>query len=170
MYKQIQNSLYKKYTDEIIPELKKVFNAKNHHTLPQIEKIVVNMGLSKAKDDKRILEEAIKDIASITGQHPSITRARKAISNFALREGSPIGCRVTLRGKCMYMFLERLLRIAIPRMRDFSGLKRSFDRFGNLSIGLNDESIFPEIDPDKIKTIKGMSITIVTDKQNRENP
>ena len=108
-------------------------------------------------------------MATITGQKPVVTRARKSISNFVVREGNPLGCMVTLRGKNMYEFLERVLRIAIPRIRDFQGIKKSFDRFGNLTIGLKDESIFPEVEPDKIKSIKGMSLTIVTSGSNKEH-
>ncbi len=166
--RQISVLLYKKYTEEVIPEMLKEFKVKNVYALPEIEKIVINMGLKAAKDDKSVLEEAMNEIVSITGQQPSVTRAKKAISNFALRKGMPIGCRVTLRGKMMYGFLEKLLRIAIPRIRDFSGLKRRFDIQGNLTIGITDESIFPEVDMDKLKSIKGMSITIVTDKKDRE--
>lgn len=166
--KKLENLLYKKYFDEIIPKLKKAFNDDNIHSYPRIEKIVVNMGLKKAKDDKTVIEEAQLHLAAITGQKPVITRAKKAISNFALRKGSPIGCMVTLRGKLMYSFFEKILRIVIPRIRDFRGLKKNFDRFGNLTIGITDESIFSEIDPDAIKTIKGMSITIVTDKNDLE--
>ncbi len=136
--------------------------------MPKIEKVVVNMGLKKAKDDKTVLEEAQAHLAAITGQKPVITKARKAISNFAIRQGDPIGCMVTLRGKMMFEFLERLHRIVLPRIRDFNGIKRSFDRFGNFTIGLRDESVFPEINPDSIKNIKGVGITIVTSSLERE--
>lgn len=168
LMKQISTSVYKKYAKEVLPQISKEFKVKNFYALPQIEKIVVNMGLKHARDDKSVLEEAVIELAAITGQKPSVTRAKKSISNFSLREGNPIGCKVTLRGKMMYEFLERLLRVVIPRIRDFSGLKRSFDRFGNLTIGIEDESIFPEFEVDKIKTTKGMNITIVTDKQDKE--
>jgi large subunit ribosomal protein L5 len=168
MHKQISNELYKKYTGEVLPELKNNFNEKNYLALPQVVKVIVNMGVSKAKDDKNLLEETVSNMAAITGQQPVITKAKNSISNFALREGQPIGCRVTLRGKRMYNFIEKLLKIAIPRIRDFDGIKKSFDRFGNLTIGLTDETIFPEIDPDKIKVIKGLGITIVTDKNDKE--
>jgi large subunit ribosomal protein L5 len=168
MYKQISNELYGKYRDEIIPILKEEFKISNIHALPQIEKVIVNMGIRKAKDDKSVLEEAQNELASITGQKPVVTKAKKSISNFTLREGNPIGCKVTLRGSIMYEFLSKLLSIALPRIRDFSGIKKSFDKFGNLTIGLRDESIFPEIEPDKIKEMKGMSITIVTDKKKKD--
>lgn len=168
MVKQIQNDLYKKYFEEVRPELKKSFGIENEHSLPEIKKVIVNMGLKKAKDDKSVLEEAQGHLSVITGQKPVITKSKKAISNFGLKKGNPIGCMVTLRGVMMYEFLERLLRIVLPRIRDFSGIKRSIDRFGNLSIGLRDESIFPEINPDSVKNIKGLGITIVTDSPSRE--
>jgi len=168
MNKQIENALYKKYVNEALPELRKTFGDANYLSMPEIKKVIVNMGLKKAKDDKTVLEEAQNHIAAITGQKPVVTKAKKAISNFGIKKGNPIGCMVTLRGRLMYIFLEKLLRIVIPRIRDFSGIKKSIDRFGNLTIGLRDESIFPEIDPDSIKTTKGMSITIVTDKEDRE--
>ncbi|MFC2062113.1 50S ribosomal protein L5 [Elusimicrobiota bacterium] len=168
IHKKITNSLYKKYAKQIVPELTKTFKVENMYELPQIKKIIVNMGLRKAKDDKSVLEEAVKDMATITGQKPVITKARKSISNFGVRQGMPIGCKVTLRGKLMYDFLEKLLRIVIPRIRDFRGLNRSFDRNGNLTIGLKDETIFPEINADNIKSIKGLGISIVTDSRNRD--
>jgi large subunit ribosomal protein L5 len=162
MQNKTSTRLYKKYYDEVLPKLKKDFSVENHMALPRIEKVVVNMGVRQAKDDKSIMEEALSEMALIAGQKPIVRRAKKSISNFALREGNPIGCMVTLRGKNMYEFLERLLRIAIPRIRDFGGIKKSFDRFGNLTIGIKDETIFPEVEPDKIKSVKGLSITIVT--------
>lgn len=168
MPKSIDNNLYRKYVDEVCPELEKIFKIENRHALPEITKVTVNMGLKKAKDDKTVLDEAQSHIEIITGQKPVITKAKKAVSNFGIKQGNPIGCMVTLRGKMMYEFLERLLRTVLPRIRDFSGIKRSFDRFGNLTIGIRDESIFPEINPDTIKNIKGVGITIVTDSLDRE--
>ncbi|MFH1414899.1 MAG: 50S ribosomal protein L5 [Elusimicrobiota bacterium] len=168
MYRKIPTPLYKKYTDEVMPAVKEHFKISNFHMIPQIEKVIVNMGIRQAKDDKNILEEALAEMTVITGQKPVVTKARKAISNFTLRKGMPIGCKVVLRGRIMYEFLERLLRIAIPRIRDFSGLNRSFDRFGNLTIGIVEESIFPEVDMDKVKSMKGLSITVVTDKKDKE--
>ncbi|MBN2407950.1 MAG: 50S ribosomal protein L5 [Elusimicrobia bacterium] len=168
MNKKIDNNLYRRYADVIVPEMKKAFNIKNSLQIPKIEKVIVNMGLKKAKEDKSVLEEALKDMSMITGQKPLVTKARKSISNFSIRKGMPLGCKVTLRGRRMYEFLEKLLTVVIPRIRDFGGLKRSIDSSGNLTIGLRDESIFPEIESDKIKSIKGISITIVTDKDDRE--
>lgn len=168
MYRNIKTELYSKYVKEVIPRLQKDLKLKNIYTIPRIDKVIVNMGLKQAKGDKAVLEEALGELAVIAGQKPIVTKAKKSISNFALREGNPIGCKVTLRGKFMYEFLERLLRIALPRVRDFSGIKRSFDRFGNLTIGIVDESIFPEVDMDKIKSTKGMSVTVVTSLNDRE--
>ncbi len=168
MHKKIPTALYRKYVEEVIPKLLKEYKLKNHHALPEIKKVIVNMGIREAKDDKNILEEAVSVMGYITGQQPAITRAKKSISNFTLREGMPIGCRVTLHGRLMYEFLEKSLKVAFPRIRDFNGMKKSFDRFGNLTIGIIDESIYPEVNMDKIKSIKGMGITIVTDKENKE--
>jgi large subunit ribosomal protein L5 len=166
--KKLDSQLYKKYIEEVVPEMKKSFKVKNPYALPRLEKFVVNMGLKKAREDKTVLDEAQRDMALITGQKPVITKAKKAISNFGLKKGNPIGCRVTLRGKRMYEFLNKTLKIVVPRIRDFRGLKRSFDLFGNLTIGITDESIYPEIDIDKIKSPKGLSITVVTDKREKE--
>lgn len=168
MHKQLENSLYKQYAKDIVPNMMKIFNMNNFYEVPRIEKVVLNMGLKKAKEDKTVLDEAMKDISSITGQKPVLTKAKKSISNFSMRAGTPIGCMVTLRGKFMYEFLEKLIRVVIPRIRDFSGLKKSFDDGGNLTIGIIDESIFPEIDADRIKTIKGIGITVVTSGYDRE--
>ncbi len=168
MAKHIKCRLYRKYLEEVIPFLHENTGIKNTHGLPEIEKVVVNMGLKKAKDDTAVLDEAVGHLAAITGQKPVITKSKKAISNFGLKKGTPIGCMVTLRGVMMYEFLERVLRIVLPRIRDFSGIKRSFDRFGNLTIGIRDESIFPEINPDSVKNIKGLGITIVTSGKDRD--
>ncbi len=168
VYKKLDNKLYRKYVDKVVPELKQIFNEDNFHALPQIEKIVVNMGLKHAKDNKAVLEEALNHMAIMTGQKPIVIKAKKSISNFALRKGNPIGCKVTLRGRMMYIFLEKFLKVIVPRIRDFSGLNRSFDKFGNVTIGLIDETIFPEIDADTIKSLKGMNITVVTDKKQKE--
>ena len=168
MNKKIQNDFYKKYTDKVVPELMKEFGIKNPHDLPELKKVVVNMGLKNAKSDKAMIEEATETLTVITGQKPVVTKARKSISNFSIREGFPVGCMVTLRGARMYDFLEELLRIVLPRIRDFSGIKKSFDKNGNMSIGLSDESIFPEINPDKIKSSKGLNITAVIKTDSRE--
>ncbi len=166
--KKLETSIEKKYRKDVIPEIKKTYKLKNKMECPKIEKVVINMGLNKAKDDSTVMEEAKKHLAQITGQKPVVTKARKAISNFGIKKGTPIGCMVTLRGEMMNSFLERLLRVVLPRIRDFGGIKKSLDRFGNLTIGLEDESIFPEINPDTVKHIKGMGITIVTDKHDRD--
>ncbi|MEA3506719.1 MAG: 50S ribosomal protein L5 [Elusimicrobiota bacterium] len=168
MTKKIKSGLYKKYIEEVVPELQKETPSGNVNEVPRVKKIIVNMGLKKAKDDKSVLEEAKNDMANLTGLKPIVTKAKKSISNFDLKKKDSIGCCVTLRGSKMYDFMEKLLRIIFPRIRDFDGLKRGFDNFGNLTIGLKDESVFPEIDADNIKHIKGMSITIVTDREDRE--
>ncbi len=168
MAKKIKSNLYKMYIKEVVPVLQKDTSSGNFHEVPQVNKIVVNMGLKKAKDDKTVLEEAKSDMAKITGLRPVVTKAKKSISNFNLKENDPVGCCVTLRGHKMYDFMEKLLRVVFPLIRDFDGLKRGFDKHGNLTIGLKDESVFPEIDADNIKHIKGIGITIVTDKSNRE--
>ncbi len=166
--KNIKSSLYKRYKKEVIPVLKKEMELENIHEMPGIEKVVVNMGLKKAVEEKAVLEEALEDMAAITGQKPVITKAKKSISNFGVREGDVIGCKVTLRGERMYDFLNKTLRIAIPRIRDFSGIKRSIDHNGNLTIGIKDETIYPEINSDKIKFIKGLSIVVVTSMPEKE--
>lgn len=155
--------LLKRYRDEITPEMMKEFNYKNMHEVPKLKKIVINVGLGEAIQDIKILESAVSEIAMITGQKPVITKAKKAIANFKTRRGSSIGCKVTLRRAHMYEFLDRLISIAIPRIRDFRGLSaNSFDQQGNYSFGLNEQSIFSEIDADKIVKVHGMDITIAT--------
>jgi large subunit ribosomal protein L5 len=155
--------LLKRYRDEITPEMMKEFNYKNMHEVPKLKKIVVNVGLGEAIQDIKILESAVSEIAMITGQKPVITKAKKAIANFKTRRGSSIGCKVTLRRAHMYEFFDRLISIAIPRIRDFRGLSAdSFDQQGNYSFGLNEQSIFAEIDADKIVKVHGMDITIAT--------
>jgi large subunit ribosomal protein L5 len=160
--------LYKRYIEDIVPALLDKYGEKNSFAIPQITKVVLNMGVAKAKDDKNLLEEAIADLSLIAGQKAVTTKARKSISNFGVREGMSIGTMVTLRGSRMYDFLDKLLQVVIPRIRDFNGIKESFDSFGNLSIGIEDESIFPEINADKMKYTKGLSITVVTDLKSRE--
>lgn len=150
------------YQKQIVPQLMKKFGYKNALQVPRICKIVVNMGVGKGAEDIKIVEAAQKDLTAITGQHAVITRAKKAISNFKIREGSPIGCRVTLRGRMMYEFLERLARVALPRIRDFRGLNpRGFDEGGNFSFGLQEQSIFPEVETDRVTRAQGMDIVIV---------
>ncbi len=155
--------LFDTYKKEIAPGLLKKFNYKSIMQVPRIHKIVVNMGVGDAVADSKILDEAVKDLESITGQKPSIRKAKKAISNFKLREGVNIGAMVTLRKERMYEFLDRLVNVALPRVRDFRGLSdKSFDGRGNYSLGVKEQIIFPEINVDKITKVLGMDITIVT--------
>jgi large subunit ribosomal protein L5 len=155
------------YTKEIVPTLKSEFNFKNALEVPKLSKIVVNMGLSDAKENIKVIDIAVKQLASITGQRPIVTRAKKSISNFKIRTGMPIGCKVTLRGNIMYEFLDRLINVALPRIRDFRGIPRnSFDGRGNYTLGLKDQTIFSEIEYDKIDKLRGMDITIVTTAKN----
>lgn len=158
-------NLQKKYEEEVIPKIKEKFNIKNVMAIPRINKIVVNMGVGKAISDMKALESAVKDLATITGQQPVIRRSRKAISNFKLRENMPIGCKVTLRRKKMYEFLDRLINLTLPRIRDFNGVSvKAFDKQGNYSLGIEEQSIFPEIDLGKLTYTQGMDVTIVFDK------
>ncbi|NOZ62919.1 MAG: 50S ribosomal protein L5 [Calditrichaeota bacterium] len=161
--------LLKKYRAEIIPGLQKKFKYKNIMQVPKLEKIVVNMGVGEAIENSKALDAAMEDLMVITGQRPKVTRSKKAISNFKLRAGMPIGCFVTLRGWRMYEFLDRLINIAIPRVRDFRGLPdKSLDGRGNYNIGLKEQIVFPEIDYDKIDKIRGMNITFVTSAKSDE--
>jgi large subunit ribosomal protein L5 len=155
--------LLEQYRNEVVPQLRKQLNRENVHSLPRVEKVVVSMGVGKAIADRKILEEALKHLTQITGQKPQICRSRKAVSSFRLREGMEIGCRVTLRGLRMYEFLDRLISLALPRVRDFRGSNpNAFDGRGNYSLGLNEQLVFPEVDPDAVKNVQGMNITIVT--------
>jgi large subunit ribosomal protein L5 len=159
--------LQDRYQKEIIPHLKQKLGRDNLLSLPRLQKIVVNMGVGKALQDKNRMEQAAEQLAQITGQRPQVTRARVAVSGFRLREGNEIGCRVTLRGRRMYEFLDRLISIALPRIRDFRGVNpRSFDGNGNYSLGLTEQGVFPEIDPDKVNFIQGMDVTFVTSTRN----
>lgn len=151
------------YKTEVVPALTKQFGFDNPMRVPRVTKVVINMGLGEAVGDKKILESAAADLSAISGQKPVITKARKSIAGFKIREGWPVGAKVTLRGDRMYEFLERLVDIAIPRIRDFRGLNpRSFDGRGNYAMGVNEQIIFPEIDYDKIDKLRGMDITITT--------
>jgi large subunit ribosomal protein L5 len=151
------------YKKEIVPALIKQFGYKTTMEVPRIEKIVLNMGVGEATSDKKLLENASGDMQKISGQKPVVTKAKKAIANFKIREGYPIGCMVTLRQERMYEFLDRLVTIALPRVRDFRGMSgRSFDGRGNYNMGVKEQIIFPEIEYDKIDTIRGMNITITT--------
>lgn len=155
--------LKKYYSDNVISALTKEFNYKNPMQVPKIEKIVVNMGLGEAIQNAKIIDSAAQELATITGQKPVITKAKKSIATFKLRQGMPIGCCVTLRKEIMYEFFDRLVNVALPKVRDFRGISaNAFDGRGNFSIGLQEQIIFPEIDYDKVEKIKGMNITIVT--------
>jgi large subunit ribosomal protein L5 len=157
------------YEEKAVPELRSRFGYSNIMQVPRLEKIVVNMGVGEAIQDAKVLEAAIKDMTTITGQAPVTSRARKSIAGFKLREGSPVGCFVTLRGRRMYEFFDRLVNAAVPRIRDFRGLNpKSFDGRGNYSFGVKEQIIFPEIDYDKILKIMGMDITIVTTAKTDE--
>lgn len=161
--------LHEKYQNEIIPKLQKQFNYKSVMQVPRIEKVSVNIGVGEAVDNPNVLEAAVGDMTKITGRKPKVTRARKSISNFKLREGAPIGCTVTLRREAMYEFLDRLMNIAIPRIRDFRGVNpKAFDGRGNYNLGLKEQLIFPEIDYDKIDKVRGMNIAITTTAETDE--
>lgn len=156
-------SLKEHYSDKVLPELKQVMGLTTDMGVPKITKVTINMGVGEALTDKKILENAVEDLALISGQKPLITKVRKSVANFKIREGMPIGCKVTLRGDRMFEFLQRLLGVAIPRERDFRGLDiSSFDGQGNYSLGVKEHIIFPEIDYDKVDKIRGMDISITT--------
>lgn len=161
--------LKEKYQKEIVPQLVKELDIKNINQVPRLEKIVVNMGVGAAASDSKLLDAAMADLRVITGQQPCVTRAKKSIAGFHLREGQAIGCKVTLRGDRMWEFLDRLLATALPRVRDFRGIPRtSFDGRGNYTLGITEQLIFPEIDYDKIDRTRGMDITFVTTAENNE--
>jgi large subunit ribosomal protein L5 len=158
-----------RYRDEIIPALNQEFSYANPMQVPGVVKVVVNMGVGDAARDSKLIEGAVRDLATITGQRPEIRRARKSIAQFKLREGMPIGARVTLRGNRMWEFLDRLVTISLPRIRDFRGLSpKQFDGNGNYTFGLNEQSMFHEIDPDAIDRPRGMDITVVTTATTNE--
>jgi large subunit ribosomal protein L5 len=156
-------TLQEKYKSEIAPQLKEELGLDNVMEVPRITKITLNMGVGEALGDKKVLEAAVSDMEKISGQKPVVTKARKSIAGFKVREGWPIGCKVTLRSERMYEFLERLISIAIPRIRDFRGISpKSFDGRGNFAMGVTEQIIFPEIDYDKVDALRGMDITITT--------
>jgi len=160
------NDLYK---EKVVPELMQQFGYKSVMQVPRIEKITLNMGVGEAVGDKKVMEFAVGDMQKIAGQKPIVTLARKSVAGFKIRDGWPIGCKVTLRRERMYEFLDRLINIAIPRVRDFRGLSaKSFDGSGNYSMGVREQIIFPEIDYDKVDTLRGMDITITTSAANDE--
>jgi len=158
-----------KYTKEIVPVLKEKLGYKSVMQVPKLKKITINMGVGEASKDKKVLEHAVADLEAISGQKVVITRARKAVATFKIREEYPIGCKVTLRGEKMYDFFERLIDLAIPREKDFRGLsEKSFDGRGNYNMGIKEQIIFPEIDFDKIDSIRGIDITITTSARTNE--
>ena len=164
---EYESRLKKKYRDEVIPQLMKDFDFKNVMQVPKLDRIVVNMGLGDAVQNAKLIESATEELTAITGRKPVVTRAKKSIANFKLREGMPIGAMVTLRGDQMYDFLDRLVTIALPRTRDFRGTSpKAFDGRGNYTLGIKEQIVFPEISYDKIDRIKGMNVTFVTTAQN----
>jgi large subunit ribosomal protein L5 len=165
-------TIKQRYLDNIKPDLMKAFSYDSVMEVPKVEKIVVNMGVGDAVFNSKALEDAVEELQALTGQKPVVTKAKKSISNFKLREGMPIGAKVTLRGNKMYYFLEKLIAIALPRVRDFRGIsKDAFDGRGNYTVGVKEQIIFPEVNLDKVKKIRGMDIVIVTtaktDKEGR---
>ena len=161
------NRMQEKYNNEVVPALRKAFDFKNIMQVPRITKVVVNIGAGEALDNPKALESAVADLTIITGQKPVMTKARKSIANFKLREGRLIGTKVTLRGDRMWAFLDRLMSTALPRVRDFRGVSaNAFDGRGNYTLGLRDQLIFPEIEYDKIDKLRGMEVTIVTTAKN----
>jgi large subunit ribosomal protein L5 len=157
------------YKDTVVKQLQEQFNYKSVMEVPRITKITLNMGVGEAVGDKKIMEHAVSDMTKISGQKPIVTNARKSIAGFKIREGWPIGCKVTLRSERMYEFLDRLISVAIPRIRDFRGLNpKSFDGRGNYSMGVREQIIFPEIDYDKIDALRGMDITVTTTAKTDE--
>lgn len=161
--------LHDSYKQKVVNELMTQFGYKTVMQVPRIEKITLNMGVGEALADKKVLENAAADLAAISGQKPLITKARKSVAGFKIREGYPIGCKVTLRGERMWEFLERLICISIPRIRDFRGLNaKSFDGRGNYSMGVREQIIFPEIDYDKVDKVRGLDITITTTAKSDE--
>lgn len=159
----MMNELKQKYQEEITPSLMKKFNYKSVMQVPKIEKIVINMGVGDAVQNAKALDSAVEELSLISGQKPLITRAKKSIAGFRLREGMPIGAKVTLRGERMYDFLQKLIAVSLPRVRDFRGVsKNSFDGRGNYTLGIKEQLIFPEIDYDKVNKVRGLDIVIVT--------
>ena len=161
--------LHDYYRDTVVNELKAKFNYSSVMQVPRIEKITLNMGVGEALTDKKLLDNAVADLTAISGQKPLITKARKSVAGFKIRQGYPIGCKVTLRGERMWEFFERLISIAVPRIRDFRGLSaKSFDGRGNYSMDVREQIIFPEIDYDKVDRVRGLDITITTTAKNDE--
>ncbi len=165
----MMNQLKEKYQEEVVPSLVEKFNYKSVMEVPGIEKIVINMGVGDAVQNAKALDSAVEELTLISGQKPVITRAKKSIAGFRLREGMPIGAKVTLRGTRMYEFLQKLIGVALPRVRDFRGIsKKAFDGRGNYTLGIKEQLIFPEIDYDKVNKVRGMDIVIVTTSNTDE--
>ena len=163
------NRLKETYKSEIIDAMTKKFGYKNVMEVPKLEKIVINMGVGEAKENAKIIDSAIKDLETIAGQKAVVTKAKNSVANFKLREGMPIGCKVTLRGEKMYAFLDRLVNLALPRVRDFRGVNpNSFDGRGNYALGIKEQLIFPEIEYDKVDKVRGMDIIFVTTAKTDE--
>ncbi|HBX67149.1 MAG: 50S ribosomal protein L5 [Balneola sp.] len=161
--------LYTQYKDEIRDKMREEFEYENPMAIPKLQKIVINVGVGDAITDKKILDTVVDNVAAITGQQPVTTKAKKSISNFKLREGMPIGCKVTLRQRIMFEFLDRLVNLALPRTRDFQGVPdKSFDGRGNYTLGIKEHTIFPEIDTDKVSKVHGMDVTFVTSAETDE--
>ncbi len=161
--------LRKKYKDEIIPQLMKDFSLQNIMQVPKLERVIINMGLGEAVQNAKLIDSAVEELTAITGRKPIVTRAKKSIASFKLREGMPIGVMVTLRGEQMYDFVDRLVSIALPRTRDFKGISpKAFDGRGNYTLGIREQIVFPEINYDKIDRIKGMNVTFVTTAETDE--
>ena len=159
--------LQQRYRDEIVPKLTEEFRFSNRHQVPRLTKIVVNMGVGEAAANPKLLEQASEELSAITGQKPSIRRARKSIANFKLREGQAVGCTVTMRGDRMWEFFDRLVNISLPRVRDFKGVSpKAFDGRGNYSLGIREQIIFPEVDYDKVERITGLNVTVCTTAAN----
>jgi large subunit ribosomal protein L5 len=155
--------LRQRYDETVVPKLREEFGYENVHQIPRVAKVVVNMGLGEATTNPKILDRAMEELAMITGQKPILRRAKKSVSNFKLREGQPIGCSVTLRGPRQWEFLDRLLSVALPRVRDFSGVSpKAFDGRGNYTFGVREQTVFPEVDYDKVEKVTGMNVTVVT--------
>jgi large subunit ribosomal protein L5 len=158
-----------KYTNEVVPAMMEKFGYKNIMEIPKLEKIVVNMGIGDSKDNPKALEVAVKELTTITGQKPVITKAKKSVSNFKIREGMSIGAKITLRGEKMYFFADKLINIALPRVRDFRGVSiNAFDGRGNYALGIKEQLIFPEIEYDKVEKVRGMDIVFVTTAKTDE--
>lgn len=161
--------LKKQYNEEVRPDLREQFGYDNVMEVPRLEKIVINKGVGEASENQKVLDDAIDELRKVTGQHPQVTRAKKSISNFGIREGMPVGVKVTLRDQRMYEFVDRLVTLALPNIRDFQGVPdRSFDGHGNYTLGIKEQIIFPEIDVDNVDRISGMDVTFVTSAENDE--